>query len=174
MRRVLIATIAGTLTGLLVAACGTPPHPKAPPRPLTTTTVSAPATTTTTTTTTTVPPPPPTTARPAPPAITTPPRPVVTQCPADIVALIEKHWARFGPDVVQWAIGIAWRESNCRPDVVSPSQCWSVFQMALPLHADIYAAAGYPDWYAVRYDAEASIAAAALLYASSGPSPWRL
>jgi hypothetical protein len=46
--------------------------------------------------------------------------------------------------------------------------------MALPLHADLYAAAGYPDWYAARYDARASVVAAALLYASSGFSPWRL
>jgi hypothetical protein len=90
------------------------------------------------------------------------------------VALIEKHWSRFGPDVVQWAIGIAWRESNCRPDVVSPTGCYSIFQMALPLHAPTFAAAGYPDWYAVRFNAEANIQSAALLYAGSGSSPWRL
>lgn len=147
------------------------------PAPSSTTTTSS----TSSTTTSTLPP----TTTTLPPTTTTVPRPVVTTpsttpvarataCPPDIVALIEKHWSRFGPDVVQWAIGIAWRESNCRPDVVSPTKCWSIFQMALPLHAGIYAAAGYPDWYAVRFDAEASIASAALLYASSGPSPWRL
>jgi hypothetical protein len=97
-----------------------------------------------------------------------------TACPPEIVSLIAEYWSRFGPDIVQWAIGIAWRESNCRPDVASPTGCYSIFQMALPLHAGFYAAAGYPDWYAARYDARASIAAAALLYASSGSSPWRL
>jgi hypothetical protein len=90
------------------------------------------------------------------------------------VNLIHEHWDRFGPEVVEWAISIAWRESNCRPDVASPTGCYSIFQMALPLHKGIYAAAGYPDWYAARYDARASVAAAALLYASSGSSPWRL
>lgn len=108
------------------------------------------------------------------PAVTpqaTSPRP--TQCPADIVALIEKHWGRFGPDVVQWAIGIAWRESNCRPDVTSPSQCAGVFQTAVPLHAGLYASLGY-DWHTAAWQAEPNIAVAAALYASSGPGPWRL
>ena len=156
---------------VILAACttaGTSPAPS--------TTTSTPSTSSTTTTlpptTTTLPPTTTTASRPV--TVTTPPAPRATACPPEIVALIEKHWSRFGPDVVQWAIGIAWRESNCRPDVVSPSSCFSVFQMALPLHAGIYAAAGYPDWYAVRFDAEASVAAAALLYASSGSSPWRL
>jgi hypothetical protein len=98
----------------------------------------------------------------------------MTQCPQPIVDLIHEYWDRFGPDTVQWAIRIAWRESNCRPDVASPTGCYSIFQMALPLHAGFYAAAGYPDWYAARYDARASIAAAALLYAGSGSSPWQL
>jgi hypothetical protein len=100
--------------------------------------------------------------------------PLTGACPPEIVSLIHEYWDRFGPETVEWAIGIAWRESNCRPDVNSPTGCYSIFQMALPLHRDLYAAAGYPDWYAARYDPRASIAAAALLYASSGPSPWRL
>jgi len=169
MRRVLIVTLAGVIVGLTVTACGTPPHPDPPPR---TTTSTSSTTTTTTTTTTTVPPLPPTTVRPAPPTITAPPRPTVTQCPAEIVALIEKHWSRFGPTVVQWAIGIAWRESNCRPDVTSSTGCAGIFQMS-SIHAGLFAANGYsfqPD----AWNAEANIAVAATLYASSGPSPWRL
>ena len=111
-----------------------------------------------------------------PPATTT--APVVrsaptTQCPADIVALIEKHWSRFGADVVQWAIGIAWRESNCRPDVTSPTGCAGLFQTAVPLHAGLYAAAGF-DWHTAAWEAEPNIIVAANLYASSGPGPWRL
>jgi hypothetical protein len=158
---------------ILLAACTTAGGSPAPSTSTTTSTTSS--TTTILPPTTTTLPPTTTTTRPAP--VTSPPPPPVpraTACPPEIVALIEKHWSRFGPDVVQWAIGIAWRESNCRPDVVSPGQCFSVLQLALPLHAGFYAAAGYPDWYAVRFDAEANIAAAALLYASAGSSPWRL
>lgn len=109
------------------------------------------------------------------PTVTPPPvrSAAATRCPAEIVALIEKHWGRFGPDVVQWAIGIAWRESNCRPDVTSPSNCAGVFQTAVPLHAGLYASLGY-DWHTAAWQAEPNIAVAAALYASSGPGPWRL
>jgi len=110
----------------------------------------------------------------APSATTIAPAPAPTQCPAPIVELIHKHWDRFGPEVVQWAISIAWRESNCRPDVVSPTGCYGIFQMALPLHADLFSAVGYPDWSTVKWEAEPNIMVAATLYASSGPSPWRL
>jgi hypothetical protein len=156
---------------ILLAACTTAGGSPALSTSTTTSTTSS--TTTSLPPTTTTLPPTTTTTRPA-PVTSPPPVPRATACPPEIVALIEKHWSRFGPDVVQWAIGIAWRESNCRPDVVSPGQCFSVLQLALPLHAGFYAAAGYPDWYAVRFDAEANIAAAALLYASAGSSPWRL
>jgi len=47
-------------------------------------------------------------------------------------------------------------------------------QMALPLHQGLYAAAGYPDWYANRFNPEANIKAAALLYKGSGKQPWTL
>jgi hypothetical protein len=90
------------------------------------------------------------------------------------VALIHKYFDRFGVDVASQMTRIAWRESNCRPDVVSPSACFSVLQLALPLHAGFYAAAGYPDWYAVRFNAEANIHAASLLFAGAGWAPWRL
>ena len=96
-----------------------------------------------------------------------------TQCPADIVALIHKHWDRFGVDVANWAVNIAWRESNCRPDVTSPTRCAGLFQLAVPLHGDLFAAAGY-DWRTAAWEAEPNIVVAANLYASSGSSPWRL
>lgn len=160
---------------MVAAACAS----TAPTTRPTSTTSSTSSTTTTLPPTTTTTAPPTTTTAAAPVARTSPPPPASrpamgTQCPPEIVALIEKHWSRFGPEVVQWAIGIAWRESNCRPDVVSPTGCYSIFQMALPLHAPTFAAAGYPDWYSVRFNAEANIQAAALLYAGSGSSPWRL
>lgn len=110
----------------------------------------------------------PTVATPAPAAA-----PRATRCPADIVALIEKHWGRFGPQVVQWAVGIAWRESNCRPDVTSPSSCAGIYQLAVPLHADLFAAAGF-DWHTAAWQAEPNIIVAANLYAAAGPGPWRL
>lgn len=96
------------------------------------------------------------------------------RCPAPITALIHKYFDRFGVETASNMTHIAWRESNCRADVASSSGCFSVLQMALPLHKGLYAAAGYPDWYANRYNAEANIAAAALLYAGSGMSPWKL
>lgn len=170
---------AAIITGIVLVAAGASPAEAPIEREPATTTTVAPTTTTTVAPTTTTVPPTTTTTRPVPtttrPSIAQPaPTPRATQCPPEIVALIHKHWDRFGPEVVEWAIGIAWRESNCRGDVVSSTFCYSVFQMALGLHAGFYAAAGYPDWYAVRFDAEASIAAAALLYASAGPGPWRL
>lgn len=163
------------ILAMLLAACTQTPGTR--PATSSSTTTSSTSSTTTTSlppTTTTVPLPPLTTIVPRPVPVTTPPVPRATACPPEIVSLIREYWGRFGPQVVEWAIAIGWRESNCRPDVASPTGCYSIFQMALPLHKGMYAAAGYPDWYAARYDARASVAAAALLYASSGPSPWRL
>lgn len=105
-----------------------------------------------------------------PPAVRSAP---TTQCPAEIVDLIHKYWDRFGVDVANWAVGIAWRESNCRPDVTSPTNCAGVFQTAVPLHGGLYASLGY-DWHTAAWQAEPNIAVAAALYASSGPGPWRL
>ena len=160
---------------VMVAAACSGHAPPARTTPSTSTTTSTSSTTLPPSTTTA---PPTTTTAAAPVARTSPPPPaplaVSTQCPVEITDLIHKYWDRFGPETVQWAIGIAWRESNCRPDVVSPTGCYSIFQMALPLHADLFAGVGYPDWYSVRFSAEANIAAAASLYASSGSSPWRL
>ena len=161
---------------VMVAAACSGHAPPARTTPSTSTTTSTSSTTLPPSTTTA---PPTTTTAAAPVARTSPPPPapmpaVSTQCPVEITDLIHKYWDRFGPETVQWAIGIAWRESNCRPDVVSSTGCYSIFQMALPLHADLFAGVGYPDWYSVRFSAEANIAAAASLYASSGSSPWRL
>jgi len=89
------------------------------------------------------------------------------------VALVHKHFDRFGIDVADWFVGIVWRESNCRSDVVSPTGCRGQAQLALPLHADLFTALGL-DWRTSWMDPDANLAAAALLYASSGSSPWRL
>lgn len=169
MKRLIIVAIA-------IAGCTTthPPH-RAPSAAR----VSTTSTTITTTTTTTVPPTTTTTLlAPSPPAISPVPATVTSgddpRCAPEIAALIHKWFDRFSIESAAQMTHIAWRESNCRADVVSGSGCYSVLQLALPLHADLYAAAGYPDWYAVRFDAEANIAAASLLFASSGWAPWRL
>lgn len=177
MRRVLTALALGLATGLIVTACGRPPHPDPPERPhrTTTTTVSEPATTTTT-----APAPPPTTSttvRPAPAPVTTLNTPAPTpgddpRCPTEITTLIHRYFDRFGTDVAAWATRIAWRESNCRPDVTSSSGCAGVLQLS-EVHADLFTALGY-SFHPDAWNAEANIAVAAALYASSGPSPWRL
>jgi hypothetical protein len=107
----------------------------------------------------------------------TPSAPVVrsaptTRCPAEIVDLIHKHWDRFGVDVANWAIGIAWRESNCRPDVTSSTGCAGIFQLWSG-HAGLFTAAGF-SFHPDAWSAEPNIIVAANLYASSGPGPWRL
>lgn len=160
---------------LLLAACSSSPSTarelsarRMAPTTTTTTITLAPTTTTvapttTTTTTTAVP-------RPAPaPA----PAPAPSGCPSEIVDAVHRHFDRFGTDVAEWFVTIVWRESNCRPDVVSPTGCYGLAQLALGLHADLFAAQGL-DWRSSWMDPDANLEAAALLYASSGASPWRL
>ena len=124
----------------------------------------------------------PTTTVAAPPTTTTPPpRPVAPRaapttipvgCPAPIVDAVHRHFDRFGIEVANWFVGIVWRESNCRPDVISPGRCYGLAQMALPLHAGIFAADGH-DWRTTWMDPDANLMAAARLYAGSGPRPWQ-
>lgn len=166
--------ILGTL--IAFAACSPSPATKEE----TVARLMAPPTTTSTTTTTTTTMPPTTTTVTAPPTTapraSTPPAPrtpITTACPPEIVALIHKHFDQFGLEVAEWMVGIVWRESNCRPDVISPTGCYGLTQTALPLHARLYETLGL-DWRASWADPDANLAAAALLYASSGASPWRL
>lgn len=160
----------GLAAALLLTACTTttrPPHPTSTSTTTTSTTAPPPTTTSVPVTTTTL--------RPAAPTPTTVPvsAPRVTACPSPIVDAVHRHFDRFGTDVADWFVGIVWRESNCRPDVVSPSGCRGLSQLALPLHADLFTAQGL-DWQTSWMDPDANLEAAALLYASSGASPWRL
>jgi hypothetical protein len=160
------------ILAMLLAACTQTPGTR--PATSSSTTTSSTSSTTTTSlppTTTTVPMPPTTVPRPVP--VTTPPVPRATACPPEIVTLVHKHFDRFGIDVADWFVGIVWRESNCRQDVTSPTGCRGLAQLALPLHADLFTALGF-DWRTSWMDPDANLAAAALLYASSGASPWRL
>lgn len=176
-------TILPCLILATVTACGTSAATSAP--------TSTTTTTTSTTTATTLPPPtttvpvaPPTTVprRSAPtgaPAPTAAPQAATTspaddpRCPPEVVAIIHRYFDRFGTDVASAMTRIAWRESNCRPDVTSPTGCAGTFQLAVPLHADLFAALGY-DWHSAAWQTEPNVAAAALLYSGSGMSPWRL
>lgn len=126
-----------------------------------------------TTTTTVAAPPTPTTLPPRPVAPSVaPPATIPVGCPAPIVDAVHRHFDRFGIDVANWFVGIVWRESNCRPDVISPTQCRGLSQLALPLHADLFAADGH-DWQTTWMDADANLMAAARLYAGAGPRPWQ-
>lgn len=161
---------------VLAAACGVqhPPH-RAPSAARVSTTSSTTSTTTTTvapSTTTVLPTT--TSSLPVSPPVRSVPVGDDLRCPASVRDAIHRHFDQFGVDVGSRMTQIAWRESNCRPDVVSPTSCYSYLQLALPLHADLYAAAGYPDWYASRFDGEANLAAAALLFRAAGWSPWAL
>lgn len=144
--------------------------------------------TTSTSSTTTTAPPPSTTSVTMPPTTTTirsaAPAPTVPasaptmpgddpRLPADIAAAVHRHFDRFGTDVAAWFTHIVWRESNGDPTAVSPSGCRGLSQLALPLHADLFTAQGL-DWHTSWADPDANLEAAALLYASSGASPWRL
>lgn len=164
-------------TTLVLAACGTATAEQPHQAPATSRSVES---TTSTTTTTTTPPPPPTTPPTTLPATSstvspaTQPAPSVPSgCPPEIVDAVHRHFDRFGVAVADWMVSIVWRESNCQPNVVSPTWCRGLTQLALPLHADLFAALGL-DWQTSWMDPDANLAAAALLYALSGASPWRL
>jgi hypothetical protein len=92
----------------------------------------------------------------------------VSGCPASVVALIQQY---FG-SAWRWAVKIAWRESRCQPSAKNArSSASSTFQLLMPLHADQYRAVGC-DPVSQRFDAVCSVAAAAHLFHSDGPSPW--
>jgi hypothetical protein len=172
MRHTIRTTLTLIASALTIASCSASPSTgreysarrMAPPISSTTTTTTiVPPTTTTLPATTT-------TQAVRPPVVQSTP---TTQCPAEIVALVHKHFDQFGTNVAEWMIGIVWRESRCVPTAASPTQCFGLTQTALPLHADLYTALGL-DWRTSWMDPDANLAAAALLYASSGSSPWRL
>lgn len=76
--------------------------------------------------------------------------------------LIRSIWTRDA----DWAIGIAWRESRCIPTARNPSGASGLFQMMLPLHADLFDG----PWS----DPAVNVRAAWRLYQGSGRAPWRL
>jgi hypothetical protein len=82
--------------------------------------------------------------------------------------LIRSVW---GPDADQ-AIAIAWRESRCQPDAYNPSGSAGLFQLMMPLHADLFTAVGCPaDAWA---DARCNVLAAHALFEAAGWGPWAL
>jgi hypothetical protein len=83
------------------------------------------------------------------------------QCQDDVEILIRRY---FG-DQADTAVRIAWRESNCRPDVASSVGALGVFQ--LYGHDDLIAAHG-GSWA----DPETNVAAAYDLWRNCGWGPW--
>jgi len=164
----LMAVTIVTIWGAYAAPYATKKKP--PPHSATRIVAQITATTTTTTvaappTTTTLPP------RPVAPSVA-PPATIPVGCPPAIVDAVHRHFDRFGVDVANWFVGIVWRESNCRPDVISPGRCYGLAQMALPLHAGIFVADGH-DWQTTWMDPDANLMAAARLYAGAGSRPWQ-
>ena len=76
-------------------------------------------------------------------------------------------------DSEEWALSIVWRESRCTETAVSPTGCRGLWQLALPMHADLFAAQGL-DWQTSWSDPVANTRAALFLFQSSGTSPWKL
>ena len=89
-------------------------------------------------------------------------------CPADIVALIYEVWAGTGLEA--WATGIAWRESNCRPEVIGSAGDKGLFQLLnkAELIAEASAALGGGTWADPRVNA----LAARWLVERSGTCHW--
>ena len=130
--------------------------------------IAAAITTTTTTTTTR---PVPVTTRP-PVVHTTPPVPSTSGCGYE--AQIRATFGTAG----DWAVRIAMRESRCTPTAKSPTGCWGLFQLCVPLHLGIFRHV-CPELTgqvgnAVALDPACNIAAAKHLYDGAGTRPWAL
>jgi hypothetical protein len=78
--------------------------------------------------------------------------------------LIRSVWSQDA----EWAIGIAWRESNCTAGASNPSGAHGLFQMLG--HHDIFVAIGCED----EFNPECNARAAWSLYQGSGRRPWAL
>jgi hypothetical protein len=89
-------------------------------------------------------------------------------CPGPVVAAIDRSFGSAAP----WAVSIAWRESRCQPGARNRSGASGIFQIELPLHADLFTAVGCSprSWM----DVSCNVAAAFRLYQLAGRSPWRL
>lgn len=89
------------------------------------------------------------------------------ECPW--AAQIMEHWAGTGDET--WAVDVAIRESRCQPEARNPSGASGLFQLMMPLHAQLVTdVCGSP----AVFDGHCNIRAARALYAGSGRAPWRL
>lgn len=111
--------------------------------------------------------------------VQTPPR-VISSTPAPVnrlsgcgyESLIRSYFGSAG----DWAVSIAMRESRCTPGAKSPTGCWGLFQLCVPLHMGIFRYV-CPDLSAtlgndVALDPECGVKAALHLYNGSGTRPW--
>lgn len=125
----------------------------------------------TTTTTTSAPP---TTVPVTRPHLVVPPRPQAGPTPDSAhrcTGTVETEIQAVFGQATPWASSIAWRESRCTPTARNPSGSSGLFQLLLPLHDDLFQAAGCQpsQWMVVA----CAVRAAYLLYEGSGTRPWR-
>ncbi len=77
----------------------------------------------------------------------------------------------------EYMVGIAWRESNCIPDVSSGTGCMGLFQICWPLHQDIEIAQCGRSDQAGMYDPICNIKMAYNMWRGgqeTGNDPWHL
>lgn len=82
--------------------------------------------------------------------------------------LIRSIWQRDA----EWAINIAFRESRCSPGALNRSGSSGLFQILMPLHADLVRNVCGPGGSV--FDAACNVRVAWALYQSSGRAPWNL
>jgi peptidoglycan hydrolase-like protein with peptidoglycan-binding domain len=96
--------------------------------------------------------------------------PTVPPPPRSVEQMIRDIWP---DDSEEWALRIAWRESNYRPGVTSPTGCChGVFQIH-EIHFSWMRALGVTT-VSQLFDAETNIRMALELYRRNGTAPWNL
>lgn len=100
--------------------------------------------------------------------------PVAVPAGCGYADLIRSIWT----SEADWAISIAWRESRCTTTSKSPTGCWGIFQLCVPLHMDIFRYV-CPELSAsvgndVALDPECNVRAAWHLFQGAGKRPWAM
>jgi hypothetical protein len=90
--------------------------------------------------------------------------------PADVAQAIQASFGDLGPGVVGCMTDVAWRESRWYWAARNTSGASGIFQIILPLHADMFRAAGFDPslWWWPWANAHA----ARVLWNTSGIAPW--
>lgn len=90
--------------------------------------------------------------------------------PPDVAKAIQIAFGSAGQGTVSCMTSIAFRESRWDPGARNSSGASGLFQIMLPLHNDLFYAAGSdPSWW---WDPYTNARAARILFDSSGIAPW--